>query len=186
MRRTLIAALLALVAVSGTWATDTKSDPPATPEATFAALEKEAEAASKASLDALRAAKSAEERSRITKELRQATDRYAERFVALAEEERHQREMVRRLKDKPFVLISISADEKKETLLNFLEKQPMPWTHWHNGSKGGLVDGWNIHYFPTIYVLDAKGVIRHRDVRGEDLDKAVTDLLGEAEKKDTP
>ena len=32
----------------------------------------------------------------------------------------HEREMVERLKDKPFALVSISADAKKETLIEFL------------------------------------------------------------------
>ena len=49
----------------------------------------------------------------------------------------HEREMVERLKDKPFALVSISADEKKETLTDFLAKEKMPWTHWWNGSDGG-------------------------------------------------
>jgi hypothetical protein len=33
--------------------------------------------------------------------------------------------------------------------------------------------------FPSIYVLDHKGVIRYRDVRGEEMDKAVETLLAE-------
>jgi Zn-dependent oligopeptidase len=36
------------------------------------------------------------------------------------------------------------------------------------------VQGW-----PTIYVLDHKGVIRFKDVRDEDMDKAVDQLLEE-------
>ena len=51
----------------------------------------------------------------------------------------HEREMVERLKDKPFALVSISADEKKKTLTDFLAKDTMPWTHWWNGSGGGEV-----------------------------------------------
>jgi hypothetical protein len=34
--------------------------------------------------------------------------------------------------------------------------------------------------FPTIFVLDKAGVIRFRDVRGDDLDKAVVSLLDES------
>jgi thiol-disulfide isomerase/thioredoxin len=91
----------------------------------------------------------------------------------------HQREMVERLKGKPFALISISADQEKEALTSFLEKTPMPWAHWYSGRKGGVVDDWKIHGFPTNYVLDAKGVIRFKDVRGAMLDKAVDILLAE-------
>ena len=89
----------------------------------------------------------------------------------------HEREMVERLKDKPFALVSISADEKKETLTDFLAKEKMPWTHWWNGSEGGDHRGLGRAGFPTIYVLDAQGVIRHKDLRGEELEKAVNALL---------
>jgi thiol-disulfide isomerase/thioredoxin len=95
----------------------------------------------------------------------------------------HEREMVERLKDKPFALVSVSGDEKKETLTEFLEKNKMPWTHWWSGREGGILEDWNVEYFPTIYVLDAKGVIRHKDLRGEKLEEAVKVLLKEGEKK---
>ena len=60
----------------------------------------------------------------------------------------HEREMVERLKDKPFALVSISADEKKETLTDFLAKEKMPWTHWWNGSEGGIIEDWDVRYYP--------------------------------------
>jgi thiol-disulfide isomerase/thioredoxin len=95
----------------------------------------------------------------------------------------HEREMVERLKDRPFALVSISADDKKETLTDFLAKEKMPWTHWWNGKDGGIIEDWDVTYFPTIYVLDAKGVIRHKDLRGEELEKAVNALLAETNGK---
>jgi thiol-disulfide isomerase/thioredoxin len=95
----------------------------------------------------------------------------------------HEREMVERLKDKPFALVSISADEKKETLKEFLSKEKMPWTHWWNGSQGGVIEDWNIQYFPTIYVIDADGVVRHKDLRDEKLESAVNELLGQVSGK---
>jgi thiol-disulfide isomerase/thioredoxin len=90
----------------------------------------------------------------------------------------HERELVKRLVGKPFVLVSISADDQKQTVTEFLKKEPMPWTHWWNGA---IIEDWNVEYFPTIYVLDAKGVIRYKDVRGEEMDKAVDTLLKEME-----
>lgn len=91
----------------------------------------------------------------------------------------HERKMVEELKGQPFELISISGDEKLETLTNFLKTESMPWTHWWNGNQGGLMDDWSIKYFPTIYVIDKKGVIRFKDVREEELSKAVKSLLAE-------
>lgn len=90
----------------------------------------------------------------------------------------HEREMVERLKDKPFTLISVSGDDKVETLRGFLAKEPMPWVHWYAGRNGFLKD-WNIRFFPTIYVIDKSGVIRHKNLRGEALEKAVVALLEE-------
>ena len=90
----------------------------------------------------------------------------------------HEREMVERLKDKPFKLISVSGDDKIETLRTFLEKEKMPWTHWFAERKGILKD-WNIRYFPTIYILDHTGKIRFKDLRGEKMEEAVNQLLAE-------
>jgi thiol-disulfide isomerase/thioredoxin len=91
----------------------------------------------------------------------------------------HERGLVKRLKGKPFVLVSVSADAKKETVTDFLKDTEMPWTHWWNGAKGGVIDAWDIQFFPTIFVLDGKGVIRYEGVRGEAMDKAVDTLLKE-------
>ena len=91
----------------------------------------------------------------------------------------HEREMVERLKGKPFALVSISIDEKKETLAGFLAREPMPWTHWWNGSDGGIIAAWDVQGYPTIYVLDDKGTIRYKDLRGPELENAVNGLLAE-------
>jgi thiol-disulfide isomerase/thioredoxin len=93
----------------------------------------------------------------------------------------HEREMVERLKGKPFELISISGDDKVETLTEFLKKEPMPWTHWFAG-RGGMIRDWNVQFFPTIYVIDKAGVIRHKGLRGAELEAAVKVLLDEPQR----
>ena len=40
---------------------------------------------------------------------------------------------------------------------------------------------WDVKAFPTIYVLDAKGVVRYKNVRGHDMEEAVNTLLAEME-----
>jgi thiol-disulfide isomerase/thioredoxin len=78
----------------------------------------------------------------------------------------HERELVRKHADKPFVFISVSADEKKDTLNGFLNRESMPWVHWWSGEQG-LVEKWNIREYPTLYVIDAKSVIRAKFVGGD-------------------
>lgn len=94
----------------------------------------------------------------------------------------HEREMVEKFKGKPFALISVSADDEKKTVEEFLTKEPMPWTHWWEGPDGSVLKNWNVRFFPTIYVIDTKGIIRHKQIRGEQLEKAVEKLLAEAKK----
>lgn len=95
----------------------------------------------------------------------------------------HEREMVKKMAGKPFVLVSVSADEKKETLTAFLEREPMPWVHWWNGQDGPILQTFRVRAFPTLFLIDAKGVIRKKWVgapENEVLDKAVEDLVREA------
>ncbi len=94
-----------------------------------------------------------------------------------------ERQMVDRLKNEPFALVSISMDAKKETLVKFLDKQELPWAQWWVGANSNLAEDWNIEYFPTVYVIDAGGVIRNEGVIGKDLEEAVTGLLKKMEKK---
>ena len=91
----------------------------------------------------------------------------------------HERKMVAKLKGKPFAFVSISADNEKNDLEDFLAKEPMPWTHWWDGADAAIVKQWNIRFFPSIFVIDAKGVIRYKHVRGEELEKAVDTLVAE-------
>ncbi|MFO0938002.1 MAG: TlpA disulfide reductase family protein [Gemmataceae bacterium] len=95
----------------------------------------------------------------------------------------HEREMVDKLKGKPFSLISLSADAEVKTLKDFLETEKMPWTHWHIGASGDVHDLLNIEHYPTIFVVDHKGVIRYKEIRGQQLEEAVEKLLKEAEAK---
>jgi thiol-disulfide isomerase/thioredoxin/cation transport regulator ChaC len=96
----------------------------------------------------------------------------------------HERDMVKNLKDKPFRLVSVSADDQKETLIKFLEKEPMPWIHWwDNGTENPVLKKYRVRAFPTLYLIDHTGVIRYKWVGspGNDkLDKAVDELVTEA------
>ncbi len=101
----------------------------------------------------------------------------------------HERELVKRMHGKPFAFVSVSADDEKDALTSFLDRTEMPWNHWWAGnggdeSKDTLASLWNVHAFPTLYVVDAKGVIRHKFVGvpdGDVLDDAVDALVKEAE-----
>jgi thiol-disulfide isomerase/thioredoxin len=91
----------------------------------------------------------------------------------------HQREMIKKLQGRPFELLSVSCDEEKNTLTEFLQKNEMGWKHWWAGRGGEFSKMLNISFYPTIYVIDAKGTIRYKNIRGEELEKAIETLLQE-------
>lgn len=94
----------------------------------------------------------------------------------------HEKAMVKRLEGKPFVLLGVSADSSRTTLKEFLDTHEMTWPNIFDGRPGPLSEAWQIEYFPSIFVLDRKGVIRYKDVRDRDLERAVEKLLAEADK----
>ena len=92
----------------------------------------------------------------------------------------HERSLVKRLADKPFALIGINSDGDKEKLKANNEKQEITWrSFWDKTTDGAIATEWNVHSWPTIYVLDHKGTIRFKGVRGEAMDKAVEKLLAD-------
>ena len=63
-----------------------------------------------------------------------------------------------------------------------IEKEQITWrSWWDQGSPDGPIQTkWDVTQRPAIYVLDARGVIRYKDVKGDELDKAIDKLLAES------
>jgi thiol-disulfide isomerase/thioredoxin len=97
----------------------------------------------------------------------------------------HERALVKRLADKPFALLGINSDETREDLKKVMAKEKIRWRSWWDGGspEGPIATRWNVHAWPTTYVLDAKGVIRYKNVLQSELDKAVDTLLKEVKPK---
>jgi len=91
----------------------------------------------------------------------------------------HERSLVKRLEGKPFALLGVNFDGSKETLKKCQEKHSISWRSWFDGRRGPIGKQWNISGLPTIYVLDAKGIIRYKGVEGAKMDAAVDTLLKE-------
>ncbi len=93
----------------------------------------------------------------------------------------HERSLVKRLEGKPFALLGVNSDKTLDELHAAMEREHITWPSWFDGgSTGGpIATFYGITAWPTTYVLDPKGVIRVKNVRGDDLDKAVDSLLEE-------
>lgn len=89
-----------------------------------------------------------------------------------------ERKLVERLKGKRFALLSVNTDDDRETLRKSIASGEVTWRCWWDGAPGGLIcTHWGIETFPTIYVLDQRGVIRHKEIGGKELEEAVESLL---------
>ncbi len=93
----------------------------------------------------------------------------------------HERSLVSRLEGKPFALIGVNSDDDREVLKEVLVEERLTWrSFWNGGSKRGPISqAWKVTSWPSIWIIDAKGVIRYRDARGPQMDKAVDALLAE-------
>lgn len=92
----------------------------------------------------------------------------------------HEQSLVKRLHDKPFALLGFNGDDDRATGKQAAERKGMTWrSWWDRGRDGTIIRRWNVVGWPTIYVLDAQGMIRYKDVRGKELDEAIDALIGE-------
>jgi len=92
----------------------------------------------------------------------------------------HEKTLVERLKNEPFALLGINSDGDAETVQKILARESITWRQAiDEDTSGPLATSWNVHGWPTIYVIDAQGVIRYRDVRDDDMEKAVVGLVAE-------
>ena len=90
------------------------------------------------------------------------------------------------MEKKPFALIGINTngyDVKK--LKEVMEKENLPWRSFADAEPArGIFNKWNLQGTPTLYMLDHRGVIRHRWLGGPGdavIDAAIAKLVKEAE-----
>ena len=96
----------------------------------------------------------------------------------------HERSLVKRMQGRPFALIGVNSDRDLEKLREVVKEKELTWRSFWNGPEGtgGPISSlWNVRGWPTIYIMDHKGVIRNIGARGEAMDKVVDELVAKAE-----
>jgi thiol-disulfide isomerase/thioredoxin len=91
----------------------------------------------------------------------------------------HEVKLCKRLEGKPFAMVGVDFDATRDELKKAEKENGITWRSFHDGRQGPIGEKWRIQAIPAIYVLDAKGVIRYKDVREKRLDDAVDFLLKE-------
>jgi hypothetical protein len=89
----------------------------------------------------------------------------------------HERSLVKKFEGKPFVLLGVNSDEDRNELKEVLKKEKITWRSWFDGSTGGpIATKWNLDGWPTLYLLDGKGVIQLK-IEGSGLPKGFDELI---------
>src|SRR6516162_3469857 len=99
----------------------------------------------------------------------------------------HERSLVKKMEGKPFVLLGINSDQTRDDLKKTIKDEKMTWRSWFDGpgTSGPIATKFKVRGWPTLYLVDQKGVIREKWVGSpgnETLDKAIENLVAEVEK----
>jgi len=101
----------------------------------------------------------------------------------------HERSLVKQLAGKPFAVIGVNISEPNTSALKkVVEKENLTWRSFSDPRTsegwGAISKKWNLAGTPTIYLIDHKGVIRHKwlgGARAKVIDNAVEELIQEVE-----
>ncbi len=89
------------------------------------------------------------------------------------------RSLIHRMEGHPFAVRSVHLDDSKTTVTRAIESGEITWRcWWEGGQQRPNCDRWHVGFIPSVYVIDADGVIRAKDVKGKALEVAVDALIG--------
>ena len=92
----------------------------------------------------------------------------------------HEKALVERFQDQPCAMLGVNTDESKDDFRSKIKEHQITWDNIFEGSTDGKIPmSWGISGYPTTFLLDAKGTIRYRDLRGDRVAPAVAKLLAE-------
>lgn len=90
-----------------------------------------------------------------------------------------ERDIVSRYQGKPFALLGINCDEG-DRLKDIVSEKTVTWRCWKDGAGGPIAKEWRVDGYPKLYILDHTGKIRYKDLRGAELEAAISQLVAEA------
>ncbi len=94
-----------------------------------------------------------------------------------------ERELVKRLAGKPFAMLGVNCDRDIPGAKKVMKDEGITWPNWNDGEpgEGPIVKKYHVQGYPTVFVIDAQGNIRHKNAVGSTLGKVVEDMLKEME-----
>jgi peroxiredoxin len=97
----------------------------------------------------------------------------------------YERLLLELYKNWPFALVGVDSDVDRDGARKAMTDRGLTYRAWWDGfvpdhnTDGPIATSWDVAGWPTVYLIDSKGVIRFVDLRQEDLLKGVRELLSE-------
>ena len=97
----------------------------------------------------------------------------------------HERSLVAKNRNRPFAIIGVNSDQDREQVRRVVKQENLTWRSFWNGQqgiRGPIAQAWNVQLWPTVIVIDHKGIIRHRGHGGAEMDQTLEIWIAAAEK----
>jgi hypothetical protein len=90
------------------------------------------------------------------------------------------------MEKRPFALIGVNSDEDRTALRAILKKERITWrSFWNGGGMAGpIAEAWQVQAWPSLFLIDAKGILREKWIVGPPADMDVFHKAVEAAVKD--
>jgi peroxiredoxin len=74
------------------------------------------------------------------------------------------RSLMKKMERRPFVLLGVNSDDDRAKLRQRIKDEDINWRSWWDGGSdhGPIAAEYDISGWPTVYVLDHHGIIRHK------------------------
>jgi hypothetical protein len=72
------------------------------------------------------------------------------------------REILARLEGQPFAVVGIDKDQDRETVKKVVAQKQITWPCFWDGPEAPITKRWNVHAWPTLYLIDAQGIVRYK------------------------
>ena len=100
----------------------------------------------------------------------------------------HENALLAELEGRPFALVGVNADADRDKARAFAADRGVVFRSFWNGpdaAQGPIATAWNVNSWPTVYLIDAQGRIRHVFLTGTSgpTRRALEALLAEAESR---
>jgi peroxiredoxin len=97
----------------------------------------------------------------------------------------HERSLVDKMKNRPFALLGVNTDANVADVKQKNTAENISWRSWFDGKSNVICGKYKVQGFPTLYLLDSKGVIKKKWLGGpnaDELDGLIEELVKDAEK----